>query len=268
MDLRRRRAATSDRPLASPARRRGAALLALAGWLAVSASVTAAAEEYEQDRIRWLGVSRHIAVLAGRPADAGEGGAPLMLVLGEPGRSARYALDSWRPTTEREPLIVAAVSSAATDAWRLAPDGPEFLRTVVERVAAGHVVDRRRLYLFGSGSGGDFAVRVALLQPEYFAAVASFGGYLTRGGAGPIGGLERPIPIFLFRALADPRVGSGDLAESADWMRQAGAAVVVEELKAPVGFERRGRRTAERIWSALASHRLATTPRFVRSGQQ
>jgi poly(3-hydroxybutyrate) depolymerase len=218
-----------------------------------------AAPAGEQDRLRWLGATRHIAVLT--PAGVGSN-APLLLVLGNPGRSARYALNSWRELAEREGLIVAAISSAEPEVWSSPEDGPGFLRAVVQRVAGRHEIDRRRVYLFGAGAGGGFALSMGLLQPSYFAAVASFGGDLEPGGPFGADGLERALPIYLYLVKRDPRVGIAALQQTAAALRQSGAEVEVEELGVGADFERRGRKVAERIWNALGPHSLSGEPRY------
>ena len=119
----------------------------------------------------------------------------MLLALGDPGRSARYALESWGELAEREGFVVAAVSSHEPNQWRATHDGAGFLRAVVRRVAARHRIDRRRVYLFGAhAAGGAFALSVAVDQPGYFAAVASFDGGLRPGALTRRGPLERPLP--------------------------------------------------------------------------
>ena len=131
----------------------------------------AAAPAGEQDRLRWLGEMRHIAVYV--PPTAPSGSA-LLLVMSDPRRGARYALGSWRELAEREGVVLAAVSSEQPGVWRVPQDGPGFLRAVVQRVSTRRAIDPRRVYLFGTGVGGRFALSMGLLQPHYFAAVASY----------------------------------------------------------------------------------------------
>ncbi len=219
----------------------------------------AAAPAGEQDRLRWLGEMRHIAVYVPPMAPSGS---PLLLVMSDPGRSARYALDSWRELAEREGLVVAAVSSERPGIWRVPQDGPGFLRAVVQRVRARRAIDPRRVYLFGTGVGGGFALSMGLLQPHYFAAVASFGGDLEPGTLIEVDRLERPLPVHIYFSKRTPQFPVDALRQTAVAMRETGAEVEVERLDVGPDFERRGRKVAGRIWADLAAHALSEAPRY------
>lgn len=210
--------------------------------------------------MRWLGEMRHIAVLV--PPTAADG-APLLLAVGDPGRSARYALESWRELAEQEGFVVAAVSSHEPQIWASMHDGPGFLRAVVQRVAARHPIDRRRVYLFGAyPAGGGFALSVAADQPSYFAAVASFGGGLLPGALRQRGQLERQLPVRIFYSKRTPQFDVEALEESAERLREAGAEVEVTQLQIGPNWERQGRRVVDKIWLALSSEALPEAPRF------
>lgn len=213
----------------------------------------------EQDRVRWLGEMRNIAVLAPSTATAGS---PLLVALPDPGRSARYALESWRELAEREGFVVVAVSSHKREVWLPTYDGPGFLRAVVNRVASRHPIDRRRVYLFGAYTGGGFALAVAADQPAYFAAVASFGGGLLPDALVNRGQLERPLPARIFYPKRMPQFDVDVLEQSAQALRLAGAQVEIRRLDVGRDFERRGRKVVDRIWRALDGQALSDAPRF------
>jgi len=226
---------------------------------AVLALLGAAAPVGEQDRVRWLGAMRHIAVHA-PPTAASD--SPLLVVLGDPGRSARYALDSWREIAEREGFVVAAVSSENAGVWSPTQDGPGFLRAVVQRVASRHEIDRRRVYLFGAGVGGGFALSMAVLQPRFFAAVASFGGEMQPGGLREGDRLERALPVGVYFSKRAPQFDVDALRQTAAALRRAGAEVELEKLDIGPDFERKGRKVAGRIWATLSSHAMSEEPRY------
>ena len=211
----------------------------------------------EQDRVRWQGEMRNIAVYA--PATAAAT-APLLVVLGQPGRSARYALDSWRETADLEGFVVAAVSSLRPDAWHAPQDGPGLLRAVVQRVKARHGIDPRRVYLFGAGAGGGFALTMAAMQPHYFAAVACFGG--SSQTTLPGSELDRALPVRVFFSKRMFEFDVDDLRRVAAELEEAGADVEVERLNISTDFERRGRKVAGHIWKALEKHALSESPRY------
>lgn len=222
----------------------------------------AAAPADEQDRVRWLGEMRDIAVFA--PSSA-VSAAPLLLVLGEPGRSARYWLESWRELAEREGFVVAALSSESRDSWRVPQDGPGLLRAVVQQLSSRRRIDPRRVYLFGADTGGRFALSMALLQPRYFAAVASFGGGMESGGLIHLEPLERPLPAAIYYSKRTPQFDVEALEQTAAALRGTGALVDMERLDVGPDFEKHGRKVAGRIWAALSAHALSEGPSYRRS---
>ena len=212
----------------------------------------------EQDRVRWQGRMRHIAVHAPNSAPSG---AALLLTLGDPGRSARYALDSWRELADQKGFVVAAVSSQDPGGWRSPLDGPGLLRAVVQQMKTRHQIDPHRVYLFGSGAGGGFVLSIGALQPSYFAAVASFGGEPQLGALSAYQ-LDRALPVRVYFPKRMPQFEVDALVEAASALRGSGAEVEVERLDVGPDFERRGRKVAARIWAALSSHALSEPPRY------
>ena len=236
-------------------RTRDALALAVAALPLVAATPPAG----EQDRVRWQGAMHNIAVY--RPATAGSG-SPLLLAIGDPGRNAAYALDSWRDVADSEGFVVAAVSSKRPDAWTVAQDGPGLLRAVVQQVRSRHGIDTRRVYLFGAGVGGGFALSVATMQPRYFAAVASFGGDPRISDLSRREPLERKLPMSIFYSKRMPQFDVEALEQAAAALADLGAEVEVSRLDVGPDFERKGRKVAGRIWRALSPQALAEGPRY------
>ena len=221
--------------------------------------LSGAAAPGEQDRVRWQGKMRHIAVHA--PATAASG-SPLLIVLGDPGRSARYALDSWREVADREGFVVVAVSSEKGGIWHAPQDGPGLLRAVVQRMKSRRALDPRRIYLFGAGVGGGFALSMAVLQPRYFAAVASFGGEPRSDVRSSGDRLGRALPVHIYFSKRTPQFDVDALRLTAELLRESGAEVEVKQLDVAPDFERKGRKVAGKIWAALSPHALSEEPRY------
>ncbi len=232
---------------------------AIALALAALVLLAGSARADEQDRVRWLGEMRNIAVHT-PPAAGGE--LPLLLVLGDPGRAARYALKSWREVADREGFVVAALGSHDPGQWRAPQDGPGFLRAVVRHVKSSHSIDPRRMYLFGYGVGGGFALGLGVLQPRYFAAVAGFGGdpqLQTLNLAEP---LDRALPMRIFYSKRELQFDVDALLAAAADLRELGAEVEVAKLDVGTDFERKGDKVAGRIWKALSSQTLSEPARY------
>ena len=91
--------------------------------------------------------------------------------------------------------------------WQVTPCGvdaaAEKVRNVVASALSNYNVNRAKIYLVGSQSGGAMALRLALEYPEFFAGVASLGGSLSNNPRNFCGNLLnefrhlRDMPVFL-----------------------------------------------------------------------
>ncbi|MEO0886866.1 MAG: PHB depolymerase family esterase [Cyanobacteria bacterium J06648_10] len=112
----------------------------------------------------------------------GHGGSADQL-MGVTGKKAPYRL--WMPIADREDLILiipdGLVAPDGQQGWNDArniatnPDSNDvdFLRTLVETVAASYPIDFNRVYATGTSNGGQMALRLAAEVPEKLAAVAA-----------------------------------------------------------------------------------------------
>lgn len=82
----------------------------------------------------------------------------------------------WRDFAARRGIILVAPDALHRDAWRLKDDSPNFLHAVVNGVQTRYSADRRRLYLFGQSGGAVYGLTLAMLESDYFAAIAIHAG--------------------------------------------------------------------------------------------
>jgi len=107
-----------------------------------------------------------------------EGPLPLILLLHGSGRNGQVMVDAWADLASKEHFIVAAPDAYDSSAWNLKTDPPDFLHAVMEQVKAKHAVDENRIYLFGHSAGAEYALLLAILDSNSFAAVAVHAGAL------------------------------------------------------------------------------------------
>jgi poly(3-hydroxybutyrate) depolymerase len=86
---------------------------------------------------------------------------------------------------------------------------------VVERVAAEYGVDRRRVYLYGTGSGGNGAWSIGSRHAESFAALASCGIVPLAGEPGAL----RDLPALAVVGARDPELRRQALREAVQELR-------------------------------------------------
>ena len=93
-------------------------------------------------------------------------------------------------------------------------DDVGFLRALVERFAAEHGADRRRVFATGISNGGQMSLRLALEAPELVRAVAPVAASLPAEHNMDCKPAGRPVAVLLMNGTGDPMnpFGGGDVA--------------------------------------------------------
>jgi poly(3-hydroxybutyrate) depolymerase len=102
--------------------------------------------------------------------------APLVVLLHGSGRDGLSLVDKWKALAAREGFLLAGPDSRGSQGWNIPEDGPDFIRDLVEALKAKYRLDPRRVYLFGHSAGAVFALHLAMMESEYFAAAAVHAG--------------------------------------------------------------------------------------------
>src|SRR5947209_158449 len=101
---------------------------------------------------------------------------PLVVLLHGSGRNGLSLAEKWKDLASAEGFIIVGPDAISTQGWHTPEDGPDFLRDLVEMLRAKYPVNPRRVYLFGHSAGAVFALDLAMLESEYFAAAAVHAG--------------------------------------------------------------------------------------------
>jgi poly(3-hydroxybutyrate) depolymerase len=186
--------------------------------------------------------------------------APLVVLLHPSGGGGAFLVERWRALAEREGLILAGPESSDPSKWSAPADGPGFLHDVAEAVRAKHPVDARRIYLFGYSAGSGFAVNMALLESEYFAAAAAFASVTFKEQYAEAA--ARKVPLFGAAGVEDKVFPIAEARAARDALRKRGFAVEWREL--PEGHEYATRADAinAAAWEFLKQHSLQEDPRY------
>jgi poly(3-hydroxybutyrate) depolymerase len=109
--------------------------------------------------------------------DGGEGPLPMVVLLHGSGGNGLFMIQHWQEIAVREHIVLLAPDSLHTDiGWDLHNDGPDYIHAAIKAAAAAHPIDFHRLYLFGQSGGAVYALNLAMLESEYFAAAAYHAG--------------------------------------------------------------------------------------------
>lgn len=206
---------------------RGALKAAIA--LAILLGSAAAADKAEKVEFECAGKTRVYSYF--RPSAGSVSPLPLLILLHGTGRSGSDMIGSWIQLAARENFVIAAPNASDGMNWNAAKDGTEFLHAVVEDVSAKTPVDAKRIYLFGHSAGGGFALIMAMLESEYFAAVGAHAGVLRPQHASVLEFGTRKIPIMMWNGDADRAVPIEAVRKTKEMLTQKGFPVELQVME-------------------------------------
>lgn len=196
------------------------------------------------------------------PAAPGAEPAPLLILLHGSGRDAASIFSPWQALAKSERVVLVAPDSLNRAGWSTATDGPDFVRQIVEDVTKGGGIDARRMYLFGHSAGGHHAIDLALLESEYFAAVAVHAGVLIEPGA-ILPRADRKVPVWMWNGTNDQAVPIEAARSTEATLKSAGFPAVLKVIPGHThDYYGVARQVNNEVWEALKSVRLAADPKY------
>ena len=121
---------------------------------------------------------------------------PLIVTLHGSGHNGASLVEEWKNLASKEGIILAGPDSSNSQSWASPVDGPDLIHDVVEAVKTKYAINPRRVYLFGHSGGAVFALQIAVIESEYFAAAAIHAGaWRSHSELKVIDLAKRKIPI-------------------------------------------------------------------------
>lgn len=188
--------------------------------------------------------------------------APLLVLLHGSGSDGRSMLREWTSLADSQGLVLVAPNATSLVGWRIREDGPEFLRDVVEAVAAQININRQRVYLFGFSAGAVHALTIGAIESEYFAALAIYAGsWRDRESFVALKFARRRIPVGLFIGDVDPLFSMPSVLSTKAAFEKAGHLVLLEVLPRQGHiYAAVSARVNRDAWEFLRSAELADAP--------
>ncbi|HZI66315.1 MAG TPA: dienelactone hydrolase family protein [Thermoanaerobaculia bacterium] len=239
------------------------ALLILAVALALPADHAAAAKGKTEKRALVSAGKTRIyyryvpsGVKAGRPA-------PLLVTLHGSGGNGWALVYKWRKFAEKEGIVLVGPDSTNPEVWNIDNDGPAFLHDVVEETRRQVPIDGRRIHLFGHSAGAVFALEIAALESEYFAAAAAHAGALESQYYSVFQYATRKTPIFLIVGTRDVLFPLPSVRATRDALAERGFPVELRELwNHNHNYYVRSREVNRYAWEFLSRHALGDEPKY------
>jgi poly(3-hydroxybutyrate) depolymerase len=191
--------------------------------------------------------------------------APLLLLLHGSGRDGRSLLDPWLPLAKERGIILVAPESNVRKHWSMREDGPDFFYALIEMVRVQRPVDPRRLYVFGHSAGALHGLAMAVLESEYFAAVAAHAGVLPPEVVPFVPRAPRKTPISIWVGSEDPLFPVPAVRETHETLNSHGYPAELTVIAAHThAYYARAGEINEKAWGFLQRHRLDEDPKFQR----
>jgi poly(3-hydroxybutyrate) depolymerase len=188
---------------------------------------------------------------------------PLILTLHGSGQDPEAYVSAFKDLAEKESLAVVGPASGDSIRWASPEDGPLLLHDIIEQVAAKISIDGRRLYLFGHSAGAVFALQMAALESEYFAAAAAYAGSLEPRYFKVFDYATRKIPYLIGIGTDDRVFPLEDVRETRSALKARGFPVEYFEMSGQTHeYLRSAREINRRAWGFFQRNPLPANPKY------
>ena len=191
------------------------------------------------------------------------GPAPLVVLLHGSGRDGRSLTDKWESLAKKEGFIIAGPDALPGPGWNIPLDGPDYLHDLVEELKQQLNIDPRRVYLFGHSAGAGHALMMAVLESEYFAAVAVHAGAMHESNFQYIERAARKTPIAIWVGTKDDFFPLPVVRATRDAFKAGGFAPELTEIPGHTHwYYDRAPQINKSVWTFLKQHALTGDPRY------
>jgi poly(3-hydroxybutyrate) depolymerase len=192
--------------------------------------------------------------------------AALILLLHGSGRNGASLVNLWKEIASREKLLLVGPDALDRKGWSSPLDGPDFLHDLIEALRVKYPVDPRRMYLFGHSAGAVFAMNMALVESEYFAAAAVHAGaFREQYEFAAVDYAKRKTPISIQVGDKDQFFSVADVKATGDALKEHGFEVEVTVMKKhDHWYYDLAPKINEAAWDFLKKHDLGADPHYER----
>jgi poly(3-hydroxybutyrate) depolymerase len=188
---------------------------------------------------------------------------PAIVTLHGSGRNGETLVSRWKEKAEKEKIILAGPDSADSVHWNSPGDGPLFLHDILEQVKEKWPIDARRVYLFGHSAGAVFALQMAALESEYFAAAAIHAGSLDPPYFRLFDYATRKIPYAIWIGTRDNFFPLATVQATRDALKSRGFPVEYTEILGHThAYYSRSKEINDAVWEFFRSNPLPAEPKY------
>jgi poly(3-hydroxybutyrate) depolymerase len=226
------------------------------------AGAASAAPNFTKQLLDHDGTRRAYYLSAPKDLAAGEK-RPLVLAFHGSGGEGSKIVDNWARLAQRERFFVAGLKSLNRWNWTIPEDGPDLVHKLTETLLGKLPIDSSRIYLFGHSAGAVFALRLGLLESQYFAAVAVHAGsFRNSADFATIRMARRKLPLLIISGDRDPIFTLASVKSTIAAMQAAGIPAESFIMHGDHRYYALGDSVNVRAWEFLKKHSLKATPRY------
>jgi poly(3-hydroxybutyrate) depolymerase len=188
---------------------------------------------------------------------------PLLVTLHGSGQNAETYVSAWKDLAGKERIAIVGPASNDSIHWSSPEDGPLFLHDIIDEVAAKVPIDGRRVYLFGHSAGAVFALQMAALESEYFAAVTAYAGSLEPKYFSLFDYATRKIPYLIVIGTKDRIFPLDEVRATHDALKSRGFPVEYFEMSGQThNYVLSAKEINGKAWEFLRKNPLPADPRY------
>jgi predicted esterase len=189
--------------------------------------------------------------------------APILVAMHGSTSNGKTIVDRWTGIADAHGVIVAGPDATDNKMWVSPQDGPLLLKDVVDDVAKTYQIDGRRIYIFGHSAGANFALQMAVLESEFFAAGAIHAGAVSSDYYSIFDAATRKIPLAIYIGDKDQFYPIDVLRGVRDALQKRGFDLLYKEI---AGHDHNYKAVAptinEEIWEFFAANPLPADPKY------
>lgn len=188
---------------------------------------------------------------------------PLLVAIHGSTSNGRTMLERWTAMADKHGFLVAGPDATDNSRWASPQDGPLFLKDVVDDVASRWAIDGRRIYIFGHSAGANFALQMAILESEFFAAGAIHAGAVSSDYFSIFDFATRKIPLAIYIGDKDQFYPIDVVRAVHGALEKKGFTVLYKEIPDhDHNYKLVAPEINEEIWKFFSEHPLAADPRY------
>jgi poly(3-hydroxybutyrate) depolymerase len=189
--------------------------------------------------------------------------APLLVTVHGSTADGKSLVERWKDMADAKGIVLAGPDATDNSRWASPQDGPLFLKDVVDDVSGRHAIDGRRMYLFGQSAGAVFALQMAVLESEYFAAAAIHAGAVSSDYFSIFDAATRKIPLAIYIGTLDQFFPLEVVRATSEALKTRGFPLVYKEIP---DHRHSYREVSDainpEIWEYFAANPLPAEPRY------